>query len=212
LLYKTSNIILIGKFNTMQLSDLDFDKTYTYADYLQWTFDDRLEILKGKLFKMTPAPNRMHQRLSGVIFNRVFQFLKGQPCHVYAAPFDVRLSRKNTADESVTTVFQPDICVICDLTKLDDRGCVGAPDIVVEILSPGNNKKELRNKYEIYEEAGVQEYWIIWPLEKTFLKYTLNEAGKYVASRVLTLGDEVTTPVLPGFVLDLEEVFEEAGF
>jgi len=195
----------------MQLSDLDFDKTYTYADYLQWTFDDRLEILKGKLFKMTPAPSRIHQRLSGVIFNRMFQFLKGQPCQVYFAPFDVRLSRKNAANEAVTTVFQPDICVICDLSKLDDRGCVGAPDIVVEILSPGNNKKELRNKYEIYEEAGVLEYWIIWPLEKTFLKYTLNEAGKYTASRVLTLGDEVTTPVLPGFVLDLEEVFEEAS-
>lgn len=195
----------------MQVSDLDFEKSYTYADYLQWTFDDRLEILKGKLFKMTPAPNRMHQRLSGVIFNQMFQFLKGQPCHVYSAPFDVRLSRKNAADESVTTVFQPDICVICDLEKLDDRGCVGAPDIVVEILSPGNNKKELRNKYEIYEEAGVLEYWIVWPLEKTFMKYTLDETGKYIPSKILTLGDEVTTPVLPGFLLDLEEVFEEAS-
>ncbi len=195
----------------MQLSDLDFDKTYTYADYLTWTFDDRLEILKGKLFKMTPAPSRIHQEVTIIIARELSQFLKGNPCRIYTAPFDVRLSRKNAADEAVTTVFQPDICVICDLSKLDDRGCVGAPDIVVEILSPGNNKKELRNKYEIYEEAGVLEYWIIWPLEKTFLKYTLNEAGKYTASRVLTLGDEVTTPVLPGFVLNLEEVFEEAS-
>lgn len=199
------------KIDTMQLSDLDFDKTYTYADYLQWTFDDRLEILKGKLFKMTPAPNRYHQRLSGVIFKKLSIFLEKQPCHVYSAPFDVRLSRKNAADETVNTVFQPDICVVCDLTKLDDRGCVGAPDIVVEILSPGNNKKELRNKYEIYEEAGVLEYWIFWPVSQTFLKYTLDETGKYVPSRILTLGDEVTTPILPGFVLDLEEVFEEAG-
>ena len=195
----------------MQLSDLDFDKTYTYADYLQWTFEDRLEILKGKLFKMTPAPSRFHQRLSGVIFNRLFEFLKGQPCHVYSAPFDVRLSRKNAADKTVTTVVQPDISVICDLSKLDDKGCIGAPDIVVEILSPGNNKKELQNKYEIYEEAGVQEYWIVWPVSQTFLKYTLNEAGKYIPSRILTGGDEVTTPILPGFVLNLEEVFEEAS-
>lgn len=195
----------------MQLSDLDFDKTYTYADYLQWTFDDRLEILKGKLFKMTPAPNRFHQDISGIIFREIANCLKKQPCKVYAAPFDVRLSRKNAADESVTTVFQPDICVICDLTKLDDRGCVGAPDIVVEILSPGNNKKELRNKYEIYEEAGVLEYWIFWPESQTFLKYTLDETGKYIPSKVLTLGDEVTTPILPGFILDLEEVFEEAS-
>jgi len=202
---------LIGKFNTMQLSDLDFDKTYTYADYLQWTFDDRLEILKGKLFKMTPAPSRRHQKLAGKIYVKISRFLDKKPCEAYFAPFDVRLSRKNTADKLVTTVFQPDICVVCDLTKLDDRGCVGAPDIVVEILSPGNNKKELRNKYEIYEEAGVQEYWIFWPESQTFMKYTLDETGKYVPSRILTGGDEVTTPVLPGFVLNLEEVFEEAA-
>ncbi len=195
----------------MQLSDLDFDKTYTYADYLQWTFDDRLEILKGKLFKMTPASNRYHQRLSAVVFNQLYNFLKGQPCHVYSAPFDVRLSRKNAADETVTTVFQPDICVICDLEKLDDRGCVGAPDIVIEILSPGNNKKELRNKFNIYEEAQIKEYWVVWPTEQTVLQYTLNAEGKYVASRVLAAGDEVVTPILPGFVLNLEEVFEEAG-
>ena len=195
----------------MQLSDLDFNKTYTYADYLTWTFDERLEILKGKLFKMTPAPNRYHQRLSAVIFNRIFNFLKGQPCHSYSAPFDVRLSRKNAADETVTTVFQPDICVVCDLTKLDDRGCVGAPDIVVEILSPGNNKKELRNKFEIYEEAGIKEYWVVWPVEQTVLQYTLDAEGKYVASLILAAGDELTTPILPGFVLDLEAVFEEAS-
>ena len=204
-------LFLVDKELAMQLSDLDFDKTYTYADYLTWTFDERLEILKGKLFKMTPAPNRYHQRLSGIIFNQLSNFLKGKPCHVYSAPFDVRLSRKNAADETVTTVFQPDICVVCDLEKLDDRGCVGAPDIVVEILSPGNNKKELRNKFEIYEEAGIKEYWVVWPLSQTFLKYTLNEAEKYVPSRILTSGDLVTTPALPGFVLDLEEVFEEAN-
>lgn len=202
---------MIGKFNTMQLSDLDFDKTYTYADYLQWTFDDRLEILKGKLFKMTPAPNRMHQKLAGKIYIKISRFLDGKPCEAYFAPFDVRLSRKDASDKTVATVLQPDISVICDLSKLDARGCVGAPDIVVEILSPGNNKKELRNKYEIYEEAGVREYWIIWPDTQSFLKYTLDEAGKYIPSRILTSGDEVTTPVLPGFVLDLEEVFEEAG-
>lgn len=174
----------------MQLSDHNFDKSYTYADYVQWTFDDRV---------------------SGNIFYRISKFLKGKKCHAYFAPFDVRLYRKNAADESVTTVFQPDICVICDLSKLDDRGCVGAPDIVVEILSPGNNKKELRNKFEIYEEAGIKEYWVVWPVEQTVLQYTLNAEGKYVASLILAAGDQVTTPILPSFVLNLEEVFEEAG-
>ncbi|RYY27514.1 MAG: Uma2 family endonuclease [Sphingobacteriaceae bacterium] len=195
----------------MQLSDLDFEKSYTYADYLQWTFEDRLEILKGKLFKMTPAPSRIHQDVTIIIARELSLYLKGNPCRVYTAPFDVRLSCKNAADQTVTTVFQPDICVICNLEKLDDRGCVGAPDIVVEILSPGNNQKELRNKFEIYEEAKIQEYWVIWPVEQTVLQYTLSAEGKYVASRILAAGDKVTTPILPGFVLDLEEVFEEAS-
>jgi Uma2 family endonuclease len=92
--------------------------------------------------------------------------------------------------------------------KIDERGAIAAPDIVIEILSPGNNKKELQNKYEVYEEAGVQEYWIIHPSEKTFLKYTLVN-GTYQASRLLTIGDEVITPILPGFVLSLEEVFAD---
>ena len=107
--------------------------------------------------------------------------------------------------------MQPDICVICDPAKLDTKGCLGAPDIVVEILSPGNNKKELLNKYEVYEESGVKEYWIIHPNEKTFLQYTLNASGQYQASRLMTLGDEVITPVLPGFVLNLDTVFENIG-
>src|SRR5690606_39235284 len=108
----------------------------------------------------------------------------------YTAPFDVRLPKKSRADKEIFTVVQPDICVICDPEKLDDRGCIGAPDIVVEILSPGNNRKELRNKHEIYEESGVKEYWIVWPIEKTFMKYVLDEQGKYQPSRIMTLGDE----------------------
>jgi Uma2 family endonuclease len=91
---------------------------------------------------------------------------------------------------------------------LDDRGCIGAPDIVVEILSPGNNQKDLKNKYEIYEESGVKEYWIISPQNETFLKYTLAEDSRFQTSHLMTIGDKVTTPILPGFVLDLTELFE----
>jgi Uma2 family endonuclease len=105
-------------------------------------------------------------------------------------------------------VVQPDICVICDPSKLDEKGCIGAPDIVVEILSPGNNRKELKNKYEAYEEAGVKEYWLIHPEEKTFLKYVLTNS-RFQASRLMTSGDEVTTEVLPGFVLSLDELFDK---
>lgn len=190
----------------MQFSDLDIDKTYSYADYLKWTFDERLELIKGKIFKMTPAPASGHQRLSWIISGELYQHLKGKTCQAFSAPFDVRLSRKGTSDKSVYTVVQPDICVICDPAKIDKRGCTGAPDIVIEILSPGNNQKELRNKYEVYEESGVLEYWIVSPQDKTFLKYTLMD-GLYQPSRLLTIGDQVTTNILPGFVLDLETVF-----
>jgi Uma2 family endonuclease len=193
----------------MQLSDLDFSKTYTYADYFNWHFDERLELIKGKIFKMSPAPGRTHQEISLSITVKLANYLKGKSCKIYAAPFDVRLPRSSKEDAAIYTVVQPDICVICDLSKLDDRGCVGAPDIVVEILSPGNNKKELHNKYEVYQEAGVKEYWIIHPSERTFLKYTLNHEGLFQPSKLLVGGDELTSTVLPGFSLDLNEIFEE---
>jgi Uma2 family endonuclease len=192
----------------MQLSDLDIDKTYTYADYLKWTFEDRLELIKGKIFKMTPAPGSSHQRQSGTIHARLYNYLENKPCEVFSAPFDVRLPRLSGNDKEIITVVQPDICVICDPNKVDDKGCLGAPDIVVEILSPGNNKKELKNKYEVYEESGVLEYWIIHPQEKTFLKYTLT-GGEFQPSKLLTLGDEVSSPILPGFSLSLDELFAD---
>lgn len=191
----------------MQLSDLDLTKTYSYADYLKWQFDERIELIKGKIFTMTPAPNTYHQIVSGVVFNELYTYLKKKPCSVFSAPFDVRLPRKSIEDNTIYTVIQPDICVICDPIKVDKKGCIGAPDIVVEILSPGNNKKELQNKFEVYEEALVAEYWIIHPDEHTFLKYVLDVENKYRAERLLTVGDEVRTPILPGFILSLEEVF-----
>lgn len=192
----------------MQLSDLDLSKTYSYADYLKWTFDERLELIKGRIFKMTPAPGSVHQRQSGMIYAELYSYLRGKSSEVFSAPFDVRLPKLSGNDKDIITVVQPDICVICDPKKIDDRGCLGAPDIVVEILSPGNNKKELKNKYEAYEEALVKEYWIIHPQEKTFLKYVLTN-GHFQPSKLLTLGDSVTTEILPGFALNLDELFAD---
>ena len=193
----------------MQLSDLDLSKTYTYADYFKWQFDERVELIKGRIFQMSPAPSRSHQDILFAIALKLGNYLTGKPCKIYLAPFDVRLPRNSKDDKAIYTVLQPDICVICDLTKLDDRGCIGAPDIVIEILSPGNNKKELRNKYEVYQEAGVKEYWVIHPSEHTFLKYKLDQDGYFQPSRLLIGGDKITTSILPGFSLDLDEVFEE---
>lgn len=192
----------------MQLSDLDINKTYTYADYLKWTFDERLELIKGKIFKMSPPPGPVHQRLSFRLTLWIGNFLEGKPCELFSAPFDVRLVRRSVDDKDITTVVQPDICVICDPKKVDSKGCIGAPDIVVEILSPGNNKTELQNKYDVYEEAGVLEYWIIHPVEKTFTKYILTE-GRFQATRILTSGDNVTSPILPGLVINLDRLFAD---
>lgn len=194
----------------MQLSDLDLSKTYTYADYLQWTFKERIELIKGKIFKMSPAPSTYHQEILGNIYFAFKLYLSKRPCKVFIAPFDVRLTKKSLLNEDVITVVQPDISVVCDRNKIDKRGCIGAPDIVVEIISPGNNKTELQNKYEVYEENAVQEYWIVSPQDKTFLKYTLNKEGVYVASRLMSSEEEITTPILPGFVLKLEEVFADS--
>lgn len=192
----------------MQLSDLDINKTYTYADYLKWTFDERLELIKGKIFKMSPVPGSVHQIISAAVSNELYNYLKGKPCRVFSAPFDVRLIRRSMDDKDVTTVVQPDICVICDPKKVDAKGCIGSPDIVVEILSPGNNKKELRNKFEAYEEAGVLEYWIINPTEKNLLQYILI-AGRFQAARPFTIDDELTTSILPGFTLTIDELFSD---
>ena len=195
----------------MQFSDLDLTKTYTYADYLKWTFDERLELIKGKIFTMSPAPGSMHQRLSQRISLRIGNYLIGKPCEVFTAPFDVRLPRRSVNDKKIITVVQPDVCVICDAKKVDDKGCIGAPDIMVEILSPGNNKKELQNKYEAYEHGGVLEYWMVYPIENTLLRYTLVN-GHFQTLRPLTIGDEVTTPLLPGFTMSLEELFAKRKF
>ena len=190
------------------LNEVDFSAIYSYADYMRFAFDERMEIIKGRLFQMSPAPSRYHQKSFGSIFSSLYNFLEGQKCEVYGAPFDVRLPKKSKEDKDIFTVVQPDVVVVCDPSKLDRRGCIGAPNIVVEILSPGNNKKELQNKYEVYEEAGVKEYWIVSTSDQTFFKYILNDTGKFEPTRLLTAGDKVTTPILPEFVLDLDKVFK----
>lgn len=183
--------------------------TYTYADYLSWDIEEMVELIKGKVFRAAAAaPRRVHQEIFGRVLTKLNIFLEGQKCKAYGAPFDVRLPVKSKKHTDIDTVVQPDICVICDMEKLDDLGCVGAPDLVVEILSPGNNRKELRNKFEVYEESGVKEYWIIHPNEQTLVINFL-EKGVYVPSRFFTVGDVVESKVVMGFKLDLDKVFKD---
>jgi len=191
----------------MEYADLDSSKRYTYADYIGWDFKERVELIMGKLFKMSPAPTSRHQILSMDISGQLWGYLKGKSCRVYAAPFDVRLPRKSNADKDIITIVQPDISVICDKSKVDTKGCLGAPDIVVEILSPRNNEMELNNKFDIYEESGVKEYWIVSPQDNTFIVNTLTD-GRYITSRPMAAGKIFKSSVLPGFSIDLKELFE----
>ena len=195
----------------MMFEDIDASLTYSYSDYLNWLFPERVELIKGKVFKMSPAPSSLHQEISTNILVAIANFLKHQPFKVYAAPFDVRFPKESKADKDVYTVLQPDICVICDKSKLDYRGCIGAPDLIVEIVSPGNNRKELHNKYRVYEEFGVKEYWVVSQSRQTILIYTLNERGKFCPSQIYTLGEKISSSVLPGFELALDDVFGDLG-
>jgi len=187
-------------------SQLDLNKSYTYADYLTWQFKERVELIKGKIFKMSPAPGTDHQTILTSVFRDLALFVKGESCRVFSAPFDVRLAVSNEKGKE-DTVIQPDICVICDLSKLDQKGCKGAPDLIVEIVSKSSVKKDLHEKFELYQQSGVQEYWIVQPGDRVVTVYTLNQKGLYEASRAKTYGDQVASQVLPGFSIELDDVF-----
>jgi len=168
-----------------------------------------VELIKGKIFRMSPAPNANHQRISSRIHFYVFQYLIEKKCEVFAAPFDVRLSVSNKkSDENIYTVVQPDICIICDTEKVDKQGCIGAPDLIVEILSKSTSKKDLTDKYEIYEQAGVKEYWIIHPEEQTLLIYSLVD-GFYQPSKLYAKDEIISVGIFEDFKLDLSNIFEE---
>ena len=189
------------------INQLDVNGTYTYADYLLWRFKEQVELLRGKLFKMSPAPREIHQRVLNEINFELMSFFRNKTCRVYPAPFDVRLPTKGTADNQIYTIVQPDLCVVCDLEKIDGRGCIGSPDLVVEILSPSNSRKDLKDKYEIYEEAGVPEYWIVDPDNKAFYRYVLQE-GVYIGLPPVCEGDVFRSRKFPEMEIDTKLIFK----
>jgi Uma2 family endonuclease len=180
------------------------DKHYTYADYAAWDEKIRCELIDGVAYMMT-APSRAHQYISGALFYQLFDFLKGKPCEVYAAPFDVRLN----AEDGDDTVLQPDSLVVCDKEKLDERGCQGSPDLVVEILSPSSKTHDKILKFNKYLQAGVREYWIVDP-DSRIVDVFVWENGKYVAS-AYSAEDGLPVSVLEGCVIPLADIFPETG-
>jgi len=194
-----------------QLSQLDLNQTYSYADYLTWQFKETVELIKGKIMLLSPAPNVKHQRVSMNFSGSLFNFFKRKKCQVFAAPFDVRLyNRKKSilANEDIHTVVQPDLCVICNPDILDAQGCNGAPDWIIEILSKGNSKRELQIKYELYQESGVQEYWIVYPNDQAINQFVLDENGRYQLKQMYADDDLAIPHLFPELAIDLTEVFE----
>lgn len=193
----------------MKVEEPDLSLTYTYADYLKWNLPEMIEVIRGKVFKMSPAPSSRHQEISTRLIVSIGGYLKGKKCKVFAAPFDVRLYRKGKEDKDIVTIVQPDICVICDPAKIDERGCLGAPDWIIEILSKHTSSKDLNEKFDVYEEAGVGEYWVVHPEEQTVLVYTLNDRSKYEGIlKPYTRANNILPKTLPALTINLGEIFE----
>ena len=182
--------------------------SYTYSDYLKWKFEEQVELIRGKIFKMSPAPAPRHQQISISLASEIYNFLKKKSCKVFTAPFDVRLPVRNKKkDNEITTVVQPDICVICDETKIDSRGCLGAPDLLIEILSPGNTEKEVKLKFELYEEAGVKEYWIVYTAEENIAVFILNENGKYDGAKIYAGNHRIKSIAVKELIIQPADIF-----
>jgi Uma2 family endonuclease len=191
--------------------NLDLSKRYTYADYLTWVDDVRRELIDGFIYLMS-APSTLHARFSHLAswFLEAFVRQKKGKCQVFQAPFDVRFPKEgHTEDKKVFTVVQPDICVICDLSKIDNRGCIGAPDLIVEVLSPSTAKKDWTKKFNLYEKEGVREYWIADPKDKVINVFLLQTDGKYDDGTVYFCHEKAPVHIFDGLEIDLKELFED---
>jgi Uma2 family endonuclease len=186
------------------LNDIDLSGTYSYADYISWFIVDRIELIKGRIF-VIDAPTTTHQRILGRLYVEFFQYLERRRCEVFLSPYDVRLPAASTAAKDIYSVVQPDLCVVCDPAKIEEKGCLGAPDLIVEILSPTNNRKDLVVKYQLYEENAVREYWIIDPKKKMLTVYALSNELKY---QQLDLTEGLSGSLFPDLGLRVGELFE----
>ena len=183
------------------------EKHYTYADYLTWPDDARYELIDGEAFLMAPAPLIEHQEVAGEVFRQLANQLDGKPCRPYIAPVDVRLPRKDEADAAIDTVVQPDVLVVCDPSKIDRRGVRGAPDWLLEVLSPSTAAHDQIAKRRTYERAGVREYWLVHPGDRTLTVYVL-ENGQYGRPDIYELKDETPIGVLPGVSIAWDALIE----
>jgi len=190
------------------LALLDRNGFYSYADYLHWTFNEIVELIKGKIFPMS-APHWQHQQVASNFHGLLWHYLKGKPCKIFPAPFDVRFldKGKSSEDKQIFTVVQPDLSIICNTEIINKTGCIGSPDAIIEIVSPSTAEKDVKIKFALYEENLVKEYWIAYPKEQILWVYDLiNE--KYELRKIYTIDDKVQMKVLGDCWINLDEIFE----
>ncbi|RII33922.1 Uma2 family endonuclease [Clostridium chromiireducens] len=190
----------------MAINPID-NKIYTYNDYLKFADDEVFEIIDGRISAMSPAPSRIHQEIIMEIAYEIKNYIKSKncPCKVYPAPFDVVL--KNDDDDVVSSrnVVQPDISVICDRNKLTDKGCIGSPDMIVEVVSPYNPSNDYIRKLSLYEQFKVREYWIVNPMEKNILVYILTDKG-YDSPKIYSFNDTVKVNIYDDLEIDFKSL------
>jgi Uma2 family endonuclease len=186
----------------------DLSKTYTYKDYQTWPDTPQMELIEGVPHAMTPSPSRLHQKIVVELIRQISTYLQGKECEVYPAPFDVRLAEPDTSDEAVYNVVQPDISVICDPAKLDDKGCKGAPDLVMEIVSPSTVTIDYIKKLSLYERYSVREYWIIHPIDKIIMVYKLTEQGSYGRPDTYPIEDNIQVGIFDDLTISLAAIFK----
>ena len=180
--------------------------THTYADFTHLRLEESIELIQGKLYRMAPAPKRAHQSAISHLLVDISLYLNDKLCEIYAAPFEVRLPIRNERKHTQTiNVVQPDLCIIADKGKLDDDGCLGAPDWIIEVTSPRTAKNDFNDKFNLYEEAGVREYWVVQPKEKAVNVYVL-ENRHFVLVDVYESGD-IRSQIFPNLVVTHARIF-----
>ena len=194
----------------MPLALKNNNEKWTYADYLTWPDDQRWEIIDGMAYSMSPAPTTSHQRILRKLAFTINTHLEGKQCELFLAPFDVRFAeQKNASDNYIDTVVQPDILIVCDKRKLDERGCNGSPDFIIEISSPSTGKNDLTLKFDLYQRHGVKEYWIVHPEEQTVMVFKIEEDGMYGKPERYAGDDTISVQLFGDLVVDLNGVFAE---
>lgn len=179
---------------------------YSYADYLSWDTPERYELIEGEAVLLA-APSTSHQLVSAELMRQLANFLEGKNCRAIPAPFDVRLFEKETeAPEDVDTIVQPDITVICDQSRLDEHGCKGAPEMVVEIISPSTLRHDRLVKFNLYQRAGVGEIWLVDPATRSIQVFLLND-GHLLPFEVYTAKDIAKVNSLEGCFIEVSKVF-----